>query len=96
MGMCVIIKLLAYSIRDNTHKVLMDCRKFHMTDDVKFLLSTVRSECQQCSYNLNPLLIHRTVGIILEYLNCHMYNWFVVDFTLVGQLIPSGNLLIRL
>ena len=51
--MCVIIKSLVYSIQDNTHNIPMDCGKFHMMDDMKFLLSTVRSECQQCSYKLN-------------------------------------------
>ena len=35
------------------------------------------------------LLMHRTVGIALAYLNCHMY-------ILVGQLTPGSDLLVCL
>ena len=33
---------------------------------------------------IKPFLVHRTVGIVLAYLNCHMHISFVVIFTLVG------------
>ena len=44
----IIIKLSAHSIQDSTHKILMDCGKFHMTCDVILSLSTGRNECQRC------------------------------------------------
>ena len=36
---------------------------------------------------INLLFMHRTVGIVLVYLNCHAYILFVVVFTLVGRLV---------
>ena len=42
------------------------------------------------------LLIHRTVGILLTYLNYHTYILPVVIFTLVGGLVPGSNLLVCL
>ena len=69
----------------------MDCSKFqmmhdmmhHFTHAVMLLLSIGTTECQQ--YNqIKPLLMLRTVGIMLAYLNCHMYFLFVVVFTLAG------------
>ena len=47
------------------------------------LLSTGRSECQQYSRRLRkPLLVHRTVGIMLEHLKCYTYILFMVIFAL--------------
>ena len=40
---------------------------------------------------INSLLMHRTVGIVLTYLNCHMYTLLVVVVILVGQqLVIAG------
>ena len=36
------------------------------------------------------LLMHRTVDILLAYLNCHVYILFVVVFTTVGQLVSDS------
>ena len=41
---------------------------------------------------IKPLLVHRTVGIVLACLNCHMYILFVVVFTLVGGLVSGCDL----
>ena len=43
-----------------------------------------------------PLLMCRTDGIVLAYLNCHMFILFVVVFTLVGQLASYSDLLVCL
>ena len=40
--------------------------------------------------------MHRTVGIVLAYLNCHPYILFVVVFILVGGLTSCSSLLIFL
>ena len=45
---------------------------------------------------IKPLLVHRTVGIVLVCLNCHEYIVFVVVFTLVGGLAPGSDLLVFL
>ena len=43
-----------------------------------------------------PLLVHRTVGILLACMNCHMYILFVVVFILVRGLAPGSDLLVCL
>ena len=43
---------------------------------------------------VEPLLVHRTVSMVLAYLNCPVYILFVEVFTLVGLLIPGSNLLV--
>ena len=55
------------------------------------LLSTHRTKCQlQIQPQIKSLLIHRTVGTTLTYLNCHAYIMFVVAICLqpaVSQLL---------
>ena len=43
---------------------------------------------------IKPLLVHRTVGILLAYLNCHTYILFVLVFTFVGRLAPGSDFLL--
>ena len=38
--------------------------------------------------------MHRTVGIVLAYLNCHIYIVLVVVFTLAGGLMPGSDLVV--
>ena len=45
------------------------------------------------SPQIKPFLVHRTVGIVLAYLNCLVYILFVVVFTLVDQLASGSDLL---
>ena len=45
---------------------------------------------------IKPLLVHKTVGMVLACLNCHTYIMFVVVFTLVGRLASGNNLLVSL
>ena len=63
-----------------------------MIHDAMLLLYTGKSECQRYS-RIKPLLMHRTVGIVLAYLNCHKYNVIVfvvvLTFTVVGELLNS-------
>ena len=40
--------------------------------------------------------LHRTVCIMLAYLNCHTYILFMVVFTLVGGPSPGSDLLVYL
>ena len=40
--------------------------------------------------------LHRTVCIMLAYLNCHTYILFMVVFTLVGEPSPGSDLLVCL
>ena len=53
---------------DNNHKILMDCDKFYVMHDVI----------------QKPLLMHRTVEIVLAYLNFYAHVLLVVVFTLLG------------
>ena len=75
-----VIKLLAYSVRDSIHKVLMDCNKFHLAE----LYAT----------DYKSLFVHGIVGMILAYLNCHTYIVFVVVFILVSRFRPCSNLFV--
>ena len=43
-----------------------------------------------------PLLMHRTGGILLAYLDCYVQILFVVLLTLVDQLAPGRDLLVCL
>ena len=43
---------------------------------------------------MKPLLMHCTLGILLAYVNCHIYIWFLVVFTFVGGLTSGSNLLV--
>ena len=40
--------------------------------------------------------MHSTTGTVLMYLNCHMCHGGWVAFTLVGELMPSSDLLVCL
>ena len=74
----IITKLPAFSIQGSTLKVPMDCGKFYMIHDATLLLSTGSSECEQCMYQqIKPLLLYRTVGIVLASFNYHacVYNF---------------------
>ena len=42
------------------------------------------------------LLMHRTVGTMLAYLNYHEYVMFVVVFTLVSKVVHGSDLLVCL
>ena len=48
-----------------------------MTHDVTIIFIMNASE-------IKPLLLNRTIGILLAYLNCHAYILLVVVFTLLG------------
>ena len=45
---------------------------------------------------VKSLLVHRTVGPMLAYLNCHAYIALEAIFTLSGRFAPGSNLLVYL
>ena len=47
----LVYSILAYKI-SSTHKILMDCGKYHMIHDVIIPLWTGISECQQYNHTL--------------------------------------------
>ena len=64
---------------------------------VKFLLSTVRSECHAAKKPwIKSLLMHGIVGTVLAYLKCSMYCVYWVVFILVGTFTPGIDLLVCL
>ena len=85
------------SIPSSIHEIPMDCAKFHMMCDVTLLLSTGRSNCQQCSHKVyHCSCIEQQV---LGYSGCVLYNVFIMVFTLVCRLAlvaPCNDLLIGL
>ena len=83
---------MAYSIHDSTRKIVMGYGKFYVMHDM--MLSTGRSYLPVIWSQIKPLLVHRTVGIVLAYLNCHVYSLFVVAFTPVGQLALGSDLFV--
>ena len=78
----IIVKELAYSIKNSIRKMVTDCGKIHMMCDATLCLCTGRSE------QIKTLLMHRTVGTILAYLNCYVYTVFAV----VGRFMPGSDL----
>ena len=40
--------------------------------------------------------MHRAMGILLAYLNCHVNIVFVVAFAVIGPLVPGSNLIVSL
>ena len=73
---------ILYKIR-SIRKILMDCSKIHVLHKCFFVYRQ----------KIKPLLTHRTVGIVLAYLNCHVYIVFVVVFTPIGGLSPIATCL---
>ena len=53
----------------NCRKMLMDCCKVYMSYDITIVLSLMPVMQPQTK----PLFVHRTVGIVLPYLNFHVY-----------------------
>ena len=54
------------------------------------------NEVYVSNHNVQPLLMHITVGIVLPYLNSHTYILFVVIFTLAGGVVSGSDLLVCL
>ena len=58
--------------------------------------------CLQAEVNASDIVtnqviaLHKTVGIVLAYLNYHTYILLVVVFTLFGGLTPTSDLLVCL
>ena len=68
---------------------MMDYSKFHMTYDIMLLCLQANANARNISTELN---MHRTVGIVLAYLNCHVLIVVAVAIHLVGRLTPDMQL----
>ena len=77
-------KVSLHMVLDNNHKILIDYGKFHVTHDVTIFSLWMPVMSPQ----IKPLLVHRTVGVVLAYLNHHVCISFVVVFTLLVDLCP--------
>ena len=70
----------------------MACYKFHVMCDITVLLSMTDLNASYKHESLiTALLMYKRIGIVLVYLNCHMYILFAVAFTLVSRFRAGCN-----
>ena len=79
---------------ENNCKILMDYGKLHVIHDMTIFYVSLMPLMHVATNQI--IVVHRKVGIMLEYLNCHEYNAFVVFFIPLGSIAFSSDFLVHL